>query len=200
MDNERKCQLKATMNPLLSVCLWVGILLAGCASPPNVSVEERLGDRSLQWADALMDLDFDKALAFMTPSYQSSPRAERFRADFSGAGHWQDAEIKWVKCDEDTSAEGVSDNAAIPPTNTTLPSDAKAPDEVNDCVLDVWNGCGGSFGDPISTSSTTSASSDRCKVRLTLTVMKPPEMSFPMPIPYELTWLNLDGRWYIYRK
>jgi hypothetical protein len=23
--------------------------------------------------------------------------------------------------------------------------------------------------------------------------MKPPEMSFPMPIPYEVTWLNVDG-------
>jgi hypothetical protein len=45
-----------------------------------------------------------------------------------------------------------------------------------------------------------STRSDRCEVRLVLSVMKPPEMPFPMPIPYEVTWLKLEGVWYIYQQ
>ena len=67
----KRCQQKGCFAiEALSVCLLASILLTGCASSPTVSVEEHVGNRSLQWANALMALDYDEALTFMTPSYQ----------------------------------------------------------------------------------------------------------------------------------
>ena len=119
-------------------------LLAGCVSQPKLSLEERVGNRALEWADALMELEYDLALSYMTPTYQASPRSKQFRGEFAGTGNWQKAELKWVRCD------------AEPPVR-------------------------------------------KCSVRLILTVFKPPEMSFPMPMPYDTTWLYLDDNWYQYR-
>ena len=189
------CQLRAIMHSVSSVCLLAGVLLAGCATPQPVTVEEQVGDKALQWADALMAGDYDGALSFMTPSYQNSPRSERFRGDFSGAGYWQAAEIKWVKCDDEDAAEaGVeegADHASTASADAAISGSADAPDNAHGCVVTVWDDCGQAFPGPISTSGTASTSSDRCEVRLMLSVMKPPEMSYPMPIPYEMTWLNI---------
>jgi hypothetical protein len=183
--------------------LLAAVLVAGCASPPKVSIEEHLSDKTLQWTDALIGQDYERALTFMTPGYQNSPRAERFRADFSGASFWQNAEIKWVKCDQEDSppADSADDGVAVAAGSASnADSPASAPGAANDCVVSAWENCGQELAAPFSTSSTMSAHSDRCEVRVILTVMKPPEMSFPMPIPYEVTWLNVDGAWYIYRQ
>lgn len=196
----KRCKQRGALHLALSVCLLASILLTGCASSPTVSVEEHVGNRSLQWAAALMALDYDEALTFMTPSYRNSPRVERFRADFSGAGYWQDVEVKWVKCDQDTAAADASADASAPPANPDPYEVTNTPGDADACVVNVWNDCNKSFSGPIDVSTTVSTHSDRCEVRLMLTVMKPPEMSFPMPIPYELTWLNVNGGWYIYRK
>ena len=197
------CQLRAIMHSVSSVCLLAGVLLAGCATPQPVTVEEQVGDKALQWADALMALEYDKALTFMTPSYQNSPRSERFKGDFSGSGFWQDAEIKWVKCDETSdSRSSTKDNISAPLNNEPLSSAATtagALGSADDCIVNAWDSCGHEFSSPSAASSAVSGGSDRCVVRLILTVMKPPEMSTPMPIPYELTFLNVDGGWYIYR-
>lgn len=119
-------------------------LLAGCASQPKLSQEERVGKRALEWADALMKLEYERALSYMTPTYQASPRSKQFRGEFGGTSNWQKAELKWVRCD-----------AEIPV--------------------------------------------GRCSVRLILTVFKAPEMSTPVPMPYDTTWLYLDDNWYQYR-
>ena len=197
------CQLRAIMHSVSSVCLLAGVLLAGCATPQPVTVEEQVGDKALQWADALMALEYDKALTFMTPSYQNSPRSERFKGDFSGSGFWQDAEIKWVKCDETSdSRSSTKENISAPLNNEPLSSAATtagALGSADDCIVNAWDSCGHEFSSPSAASSAVSGGSDRCVVRLILTVMKPPEMSTPMPIPYELTFLNVDGGWYIYR-
>lgn len=195
----KQCQVRAIIHPVLSACLLAGVLLAGCATPQPMTVEEQVGNRALQWADALMALDYDEALTFMTPTYQSSPRAARFRGDFSGAGFWQDAEIKWIKCEDQSDPPAAASDLkeagnADPSSKTTGSGDG------DECVLNTWDDCGQATASPFSASSTASASSERCEVRLMLLVMKPPEMSFPMPIPYELTWLKIDGVWYIYRK
>lgn len=195
----RRCELRATLHSILSICLLTSILLTGCASSPTVSVEEQVGNRSLQWANALMALDYDEALTFMTPTYQSSPRAARFRGDFSGAGFWQDAEIKWVKCD-DQSSPPVAASDLKREINADPSSKTNASADDDECVLNTWDDCGQVMASPFSTSSTVSTSSERCEVRMMLSVMKPPEMSFPMPIPYEMTWLKIDGVWYLYRK
>ena len=197
------CQLRAIMHSVSSVCLLAGVLLAGCATPQPVTVEEQVGDKALQWADALMALEYDKALTFMTPSYQNSPRSERFKGDFSGSGFWQGAEIKWVKCDETSdSRSSTKENISAPLNNEPLSSattSAGALGSADDCIVNAWDSCGHEFSSPSTASSAVSGESDRCVVRLILTVMKPPEMSTPMPIPYELTFLNVDGGWYIYR-
>ena len=199
----KHCQLKAIMHSTLSVCLFSSVLLVGCATPQPMTVEEQVGSRALQWTDALIALEYDKALTFMTPSYQNSPRSERFKGDFSGSGFWQDAEIKWVKCDEKSDSRSpTKDDISAPLDNERLSSAttaAGAPGSADDCIVSLWDSCGHEFSSPSAASSAVSGGSDRCAVRLILTVMKPPEMSTPMPIPYELTFLNVDGGWYIYR-
>ena len=183
--------------------LMAGFLVTGCASPPQMSIEKQLSYKTLQWADALMGQDYDRALNFMTPSYQSGPRAERFRGEFSGSAYWQGAEIKWVKCDEKNNPIIVSDDdsaAIIGEPADNIKSNAASSENTDDCRVNVWEDCGQELVAPFSTSSTMSTRSDRCEARLVLFVMKPPEMSFPMTIPYEVTWLNVDGAWYIYQE
>ena len=124
--------------------MMLGACVTGCATKPESTEEDRVAARALEWADALIDLDFDKALTYMTPSYQKSPRAERFQGEFIGASFWHGAEVKWVKCD------------AV-------------------------------------------AESQRCSVRLIITFSRPPEISTPIPIPYDTTWLFLQDDWFQYR-
>lgn len=189
-------------------CLLVGLLITGCASQPDVSVEEQVGNRALQWADALMSQDYDQALTLMTPNYQNSPRADRFRGDFSGASFWQDAEIKWVKCDEAGGpATGTGEISTVinSASGTSKPVDTMAADSEEECVVTSWEPCGqasaSSATPPVTSAYSTSVDSRaRCEVRLILSVLKPPEMSFPMPIPYEAVWLKIDGAWYMYRQ
>ena len=204
-------QRRTGLRLAVKMGLMAGVLVAGCASPPKVPVEEHLSQKTLQWTEALIGQDYERALTFMTPSYQSGPRAERFSADFGGAAFWQNAEIKWVKCDQEDSSPAASadDGVAVAPGSASAvaagstdnaDSTASASDAANDCVVNAWESCGRELTAPFSTSSTMSTYSDRCEVRVILSVMKPPEMSFPMPIPYEVTWLNVDGTWYIYRR
>ena len=193
-------RLKTGLGLAVKLGLLAAVLVTGCASPPKISVEEHLSYQTLQWTDALIGQDYERALTFMTPGYQNGPRAERFRGDFGGASFWQNAEIKWVKCDQEDSLSADDGVAVAARSASNADSTASATGAANDCVVNVWENCGQELAAPFSTSSTMSAHSDRCEVRVILTVMKPPEMSFPMPIPYEVTWLNVDGAWYIYRQ
>ena len=195
----QRCEFSAVLYSLLRSGLLASLLLAGCASSPKVSVEDQVGNRALQWADALMAGDFDKALTFMTPTYQNSPRSGRFEGDFAGASYWRDAAIKWVKCDGESSfpSSRIDTTGAVNEVSSGNAKSIPADDNADDCVVNAWEDCGKDFNTPFSKDSTVSVSSDRCEVRLILTVMKPPEMTYPMPIPYEMTWLNLDGRWHM---
>lgn len=203
-DRLQRFTLRAFVGLIPKGCLLVGLLITGCASQPDVSVEEQVGNRALQWADALVSQDYETALALMTPSYQNSPRADRFIGEFSGAGYWKDAEIKWVKCDEagGPELESAATNAASSASGTSKPVDTMAADSEEECVVTSWESCGQSSAtQPVAKNySSLVESSARCDVRLILSVMKPPEMSFPTPIPYEAIWLNIDGVWYMYRQ
>lgn len=202
-DRVQRFKLRAILRLTPKVCLLLGMLITGCASQPDLSVEEQVGNRALQWADALMAQDYEKALTFMTPSYQNSPRADRFKGDFSGAGFWQDAEIKWVKCDEASGpATGSGEiRTANSASGTSKPVDTIVADSEEECVVTSWEACGQTSAVPSTTADSSAVdSSVRCEVRLILSVLKPPEMSFPMPIPYEAVWLNIDGIWYMYRQ
>jgi hypothetical protein len=202
-DRVQRFKLRAILRLTPKVCLLLAMLITACASQPDLSVEEQVGNRALQWADALMAQDYEKALTFMTPSYQNSPRADRFKGDFSGAGFWQDAEIKWVKCDEASGpATGSGEiSTANSTSGTSKPVDTIVADSEEECVVTSWEACGQTSAVPSTTADSSAVdSSVRCEVRLILSVLKPPEMSFPMPIPYEAVWLNIDGTWYLYRQ
>ena len=139
---------RSIMKVLLNGALASAGLLAvlgGCASVPEETTEDLVGQRAIEWAETLMALDYDGALTYMTPSYQASPRADRYRGNFSGASFWRSATLHSVKCGDNQPAS-------------------------------------------------------RCDVRIILSMIRPPEMTREMPIPYDTTWVLLDGEWYQYRK
>ena len=191
--------MRVVLGSALKLVFLASVFVTGCASVEKVSIEEQLNSKTLQWADALMAQKYDRALTFMTPSYQNSPRSKRFRGEFAGASFWQGAEVVWAKCDEEANAPVGSDDGDDAVVAGAA-SNADASEGADGCRVNAWEDCGQPLVTPVSSSSTISTRSDRCVVRLTLTVMKPPEISFAMPIPYEVTWLNLDGGWYIYHQ
>lgn len=127
-------------------CVVMIVGLSGCAGGfQSPSPEEVVGQRAMQWAEALMAQDFDTALEMTTPGFRKSPRASRYRADFAGASWWQDVSLKWVKCEEGE--------------------------------------------EPLS-----------CEVRQIIMFMRPPAVSSPMPMPYDTTWVKLEGSWYVFNQ
>ena len=94
-----------TLNCLLKClpifCLALGL---GCAALSPKTPEERVGDRALEQAEALMAADYELAMGFMTPTYQSSPRSADYQRNRAGSGSWQKVDLKWVKCDEEYKA------------------------------------------------------------------------------------------------
>lgn len=140
----KNCSIAGGTRKLASVLVVAMALMTGCAATPRVTTEDIVGQRALDWADALMAQDFERALTFMTPSYQASPRAERYRGNFSGAGFWRSVELKHVECDSGADAA-------------------------------------------------------RCEVRVIIGMIRPPELTREMPIPYDTTWVLLGDDWYQYR-
>ena len=88
--------LKHVAKYLAMVCLTSGL---GCTALSPETPEEIVGARALEQADALKRGDHAVALTYMTPTYQSSPRAGDYQRNRAGAGSWQKIELKWVKCD-----------------------------------------------------------------------------------------------------
>ena len=75
-------------------------VLSGCNTVPDQATEDLVGQRAISWTEAMIELDYDGALSYMTPSYQASPRADRYRGDFSGAGFWRSVTLHSVDCGE----------------------------------------------------------------------------------------------------
>ena len=90
--------LKLLKRVMVIGCLPV--VLSACTTVPDQTTEDLVGQRGISWAESLIDLDYDGALTYMTPSYQASPRADRYRGDFSGAGFWQSVTLHSVDCGE----------------------------------------------------------------------------------------------------
>ena len=124
---------------------FLPVVFSACTTVPDQTTEDLVGQRAISWAEALIDLDYDGALKYMTPSYQASPRADRYRGDFSGAGFWRSVTRHSVDCGE-----------------------SQAP--------------------------------SRCDVTIIIRMLVPPEVARETPIAYEMTWVLLDGQWYLYRK
>ena len=130
---------------LVMVIGYLPVVFSACTTVPDQTTEDLVGQRAISWAEALIDLDYDVALTYMTPSYQASPRADRYRGDFSGAGLWRSVTLHSVDCAE-----------------------SQAP--------------------------------SRCDVTIIIRMLVPPEVARETPIAYEMTWVLLDGQWYLYRK
>ncbi len=140
--------LEALLLKLLKRLMVIGGLPAvfsACTMAPDQNTEDLVGQRAISWAEALIELDYDGALTYMTPSYQASPRADRYRGDFSGAGFWRSVTGHSVDCGE-----------------------SQAP--------------------------------SRCDVTIIIRMLVPPEVARETPISYDMTWVLLDGQWYLYRK
>mgnify|MGYP001157338058 FL=1 len=135
--------LKLLKRVMVIGCLPV--VFSACTTVPDQTTEDLVGQRAISWAEALIDLDYDGALTYMTPSYQASPRADRYRGDFSGAGFWRSVTSHSVDCGE-----------------------SQAP--------------------------------SRCDVTIIIRMIVPPEVARETPISYDMTWVFLDGQWYLYRK
>ena len=142
------CRFEKLLPKLLKRAVIIGGLLAvvgGCTTVPEPTSVDFVGQRAISWAEALIELDYNGALSYMTPSYQASPRADRYRGDFSGAGFWRSVTLHSVDCGE-----------------------SQAP--------------------------------FRCDVTMIINMIVPPEVARETPISYDMTWVLLDGQWYLYRQ
>ena len=95
--------LGCRFEKLLKRAVLIGGLPAvvgGCTTVPEQTTVDLVGQRAISWAEALINLDYEGALSFTTPSYQASPRADRYRGDFSGAGFWRSVTLHSVDCGE----------------------------------------------------------------------------------------------------
>ena len=95
--------LEALLLKQLKRVMVIGGLSAvfsACTMVPDQTTEDLVGQRAISWAEALIELDYDGALTYMTPSYQASPRADRYRGDFSGAGLWRSVSLHSIDCGE----------------------------------------------------------------------------------------------------
>ena len=90
--------LKLIKRVMVIGCL--SVVFSACTMVPDQTTQDLVGQRAISWAEALIDLDYDGALTYMTPSYQASPRADRYRGDFSGAGFWRSVTSHSVDCGE----------------------------------------------------------------------------------------------------
>ena len=96
-----RCE-KFLLHLLRRAVVICGLLavVSGCTTVPEQTTVDLVGQRAISWAEALIDLDYDGALSYTTPSFQASPRADRYRGDFSGAGFWRSVTLHSVDCGE----------------------------------------------------------------------------------------------------
>jgi hypothetical protein len=195
-DSVQQCKLTPILRLAPKVCLLAGILMSGCASQPDLSVEEQVGARALQWADALMAQDYDKALTYMTPSYQNGPRAQRFMASYAGASSWLDAKVLWVRCDDENGVPPPLDALSLSSSDAAAENIAD-PGNTDDCYRNTWYVCDDKPPAAPLASTAISGEGTRCVVRMLKTAQMP-QMSFAMPLASNYTWLNLEAVWYLY--
>lgn len=91
----------------LFVCLLL-LGTGGCASLDQRTPEERVEQRAVEQAQALLEQDYETALEYVSPTYQSGPQAASYKAKFSGAAFWVRFEPRWVRCEERPEPESCS--------------------------------------------------------------------------------------------
>ena len=91
--------------------LFIVTVLGGCSALQPKPPEEIIADRAMAQVRHLMDRDYDSALTYVVPSYQSSARAQFYQAEFVGSASWIDASVRWVKCDAAEQGGGYRQSA-----------------------------------------------------------------------------------------
>lgn len=119
----------------LAILLAV-IVLGGCSGLQSRPPEEIIADRALAQVRHLINKDYDSALTYVTPSYQSSARAKFYQAEFVGAASWIDASVRWVKCGEAPEADRCDVRVWI---YGSLPSSGRYSSPRGDDVPWSWN-------------------------------------------------------------
>ena len=84
----------------LLVLALVALFLAGCSVFDRRPAEEIVLERAEQHLAALRAGDFALALEYTTPTFQASAQGRRYRAMYSAAPTWRNAEIYAVECEE----------------------------------------------------------------------------------------------------
>ena len=82
--------------------------LSGCASLDQRTPEERVEQRAVEQAQALLEQDYAKALQCVAPSFRDSPLAQSYEAKNSGAAFWTGFELRWVRCEDSPEPERCS--------------------------------------------------------------------------------------------
>lgn len=79
----------------------LGFSLSACSVLDPLPPEEAIAERAQQQAEALLALDYEKALTYVSPSFQNSARAASYQARYAAAPFWNGVEVRWVRCGED---------------------------------------------------------------------------------------------------
>ena len=114
----------------------VALFAAGCSTVDTRPPEEIVEERALAQAQALVDQDFETALSYVTPTYQESPRASRYRANHSGSAWWKRVEVRWVKCGESAEIGRCEVRVWI---YGNIPSPARAASDRGDTSPGSWD-------------------------------------------------------------
>ena len=83
-----------------ALTLSLGALaLSGCAAFAPATPEQQVQQRATERWNALRASQWDKAYAFVIPSFRSTMSEERYRERFVGVPKWKSAEVLSVKCE-----------------------------------------------------------------------------------------------------
>ena len=88
---------KRLLNSALFLTLMTTV---GCVSLDQRTPEERVEERAVAQAQALLDQDYEMALQYTVPSFRNSPQARSYEAKLSGAAFWVRFEPRWVRCED----------------------------------------------------------------------------------------------------
>lgn len=104
----RVCGRRGLQSISLGLACSLLLGLSGCAVLDQRTPEERVEQRAVEQAQALLERDYETALGYVAPSFREGPQARTYEAKFSGAAFWVGFEPRWVRCEERPEPENCS--------------------------------------------------------------------------------------------
>lgn len=92
----------------MAVVYLLSFVMVSCAWVDQRTPEERVEQRAVEQAQALLERDYEKALQFVVPSYRDGPQARSYEAKVSGTAFWVRFEPRWVRCEDQPEPESCS--------------------------------------------------------------------------------------------